>query len=103
MARETGDWEKLSGEALAYYAAGRREESDKALNDLIAYHQDDAAYQIAEAYAYRGDIDNAFQWMDRALRQRDPGSPELKSSPLMKSLRQDPRFAELLKKMRLPA
>ena len=103
MAKETGDWEKLSGEALAYYAAGRRAESDKALKELIAHHQDDGAYQIAEAYAYRGDIDNAFQWMDRALRQRDPGSPELKSSPLMKSLRQDPRFAELLKKMRLPA
>jgi TolB-like protein/DNA-binding winged helix-turn-helix (wHTH) protein/Tfp pilus assembly protein PilF len=102
-ARETGDWEKLSGEALACYAAGHREESDKALKELIAHHQDDGAYQIAEAYAYRGDIENAFHWMDRAFRQRDPGSPELKTSPLMKSLRQDPRFADLLKKMRLPA
>jgi len=103
IAKETGDWEKLSGEALAYYAAGRRAESDKALKELIAHHQDDGAFQVAEAYAYRGDIENAFHWMDRALRQRDPGSPELKSSPLMKSLRQDPRFSELLKKMRLPA
>jgi TolB-like protein/DNA-binding winged helix-turn-helix (wHTH) protein/Flp pilus assembly protein TadD len=103
MAKETGDWEKLSGEALAYYAAGRRAESDKALKELIADHQDDGAFQIAEVYAYRGDIENAFHWMDRALRQRDPGAPEMKSNPLMKSLRQDPRFAELLKKMRLPA
>ncbi|MCU1242126.1 MAG: Tetratricopeptide 2 repeat protein [Candidatus Acidoferrum typicum] len=103
MAKETGEWEKLSGEALAYYGAGRGEESENALKKLIATHQNDGAYQIAEAYAYRGDIENAFHWMDRAVRQRDPGAPEVKNSPLMKSLHQDPRFAELLKKMRLPA
>jgi TolB-like protein/DNA-binding winged helix-turn-helix (wHTH) protein/Flp pilus assembly protein TadD len=103
MESETGEWEKLSGEALAYYALGRREESDKALNKLIATHQNDSAYQIAEAYAYRGETDKAFEWLDRAYRQRDPGTPELKTGPLMKSLRRDPRYAELLKKMRLPA
>jgi tetratricopeptide (TPR) repeat protein len=102
MASETGAWEKLSGEALAYYALGRREESDKTLNKLIAMHQNDSAYQIAEVYAYRRETDKAFEWLDRAYRQRDPGTPELKIGPLMKSLRQDPRYAELLKKMRLP-
>ncbi len=102
MERETGEWEKLSGEALAYHALGRREESDKALKKLIASHQNDSAYQIAEAYAYRGETDKAFAWLERAYRQRDPGTPELKTGPLMRSLRQDPRYAELLKKMRLP-
>ncbi len=102
MERETGEWEKLSGEALAYHALGRREESDKALKKLIASHQNDSAYQIAEAYAYRGETDKAFAWLERAYRQRDPGTPELKTGPLMRSLRQDPRYAELVKKMRLP-
>ena len=102
MEKETGEWEKLSGEALAYYALGRREESDKALKKLIATDQNDAAFQIAEAYAYRGEVDNAFAWLDRSYRQRDPGTPEFKTDPLMKSLRQDPRYAALLKKMRLP-
>ena len=102
MQKETGEWEKLSGEALAYHALGRREESDKALKRLIATHQSDAAYQIAEAYAYRGEIDKAFAWLNRSYLQRDPGTPEFKTDPLMKSLRQDPRYAELLKKMRLP-
>jgi tetratricopeptide (TPR) repeat protein len=101
--KETGDWEKLSGESLAYYALGRREESDKALKRLIVTHQNDCAYQIAEVYAYRGEVDKAFEWLDRAYQQRDPGAPELKTSPLMKGLRQDARYAELLKKMRLPA
>jgi len=102
MEKETGEWEKLSGEVLAYHALGRREESDKALKKLIDTHQNDAAYQIAEAYAYRGEVDKAFAWLDRSFLQRDPGTPEFKTDPLMKSLRQDPRYAALLKKMRLP-
>jgi TolB-like protein/DNA-binding winged helix-turn-helix (wHTH) protein len=102
MEKETGEWERLSGEVLAYHTLGRREESDKTLKKLITTHQNDAAYQIAESYAYRGEVDNAFAWLDRSYRQRDPGTPEFKTDPLMKSLRQDPRFAELLTKMRLP-
>jgi TolB-like protein/DNA-binding winged helix-turn-helix (wHTH) protein/Flp pilus assembly protein TadD len=103
MEKEIGEWERLSGEALAYYALGRRAESDNALNKLIATHQDEAAFQIAEVYAFRGETDQAFAWLDRAYRQRDSGLPEMKTSPLMKSLLQDPRRAELLQKMRLPA
>ena len=102
MENETGEWEKLTGEPLAYYALGRREESDGALKQLIATYQNDCAFQIAEVYAYRGETDKAFEWLDRAYRQRDPGAPELKTDPLMRSLRQDQRYTELLKKMRLP-
>ena len=101
--QETGDWDKLSGEALAYAALGNRRKSDEALKKLIATHQDDAAYQIAEAYAFRGETEKAFQWMDRAIQQRDPGAPELQINPLMSSLRQDPRYPQLLKQMHLLA
>jgi TolB-like protein/DNA-binding winged helix-turn-helix (wHTH) protein/Flp pilus assembly protein TadD len=101
MEKETGEWEKLTGEVLAYHALGRRGESDKALKELIATHQNDAAYQIAEGYAYRGEVGKAFAWLDRAYQQRDPGTPEFKTDPLMKSLRPDPRYTELLKKMNL--
>jgi TolB-like protein/DNA-binding winged helix-turn-helix (wHTH) protein/Flp pilus assembly protein TadD len=102
MENETGEWEKLTGEPLAYYALGRREESDGALKKLITTYQNECAFQIAEVYAYRGETDKAFEWLDRAYRQRDPGTPELKTDPLMKSLHQDRRYTELLKKMRLP-
>jgi TolB-like protein/DNA-binding winged helix-turn-helix (wHTH) protein/Tfp pilus assembly protein PilF len=102
MENETGEWEKLTGEPLAYYTLGRLEESDGALKKLIATYQNDCAFQIGEVYAYRGETDKAFEWLDRAYRQRDPGTPELKTDPLMKGLRQDRRYIELLKKMRLP-
>jgi TolB-like protein/DNA-binding winged helix-turn-helix (wHTH) protein/Tfp pilus assembly protein PilF len=102
MENETGEWEKLTGEPLAYYTLGRLEESDGALKKLIATYQNDCAFQIGEVYAYRGETDKAFEWLDRAYRQRDSGTPELKTDPLMKGLRQDRRYIELLKKMRLP-
>jgi tetratricopeptide (TPR) repeat protein len=102
MDKETGEWEKLSGEALANEALGRRQESEKALRKLIATRQMECAYQIAEVYGFRGEADNAFRWLDRAVRQRDPGAPEFRTSPFMKGLRQDPRFAELSAKMNLP-
>src|SRR5262249_10716375 len=103
MEQETADWQRLTGEAEAYFALGRREAADGALKKLIATHQNDCAAQIAEVYAYRGEPEKAFEWLDRAYRQRDPGTPEFRNAPLMKNLRQDPRYAELLKKMRLPA
>ena len=100
--QETGDWEKTSGEALVYFSLGRTDDSDAALKKLIASHQNDCAFQIAEVYAQRRDSQKAFQWLDRALEQRDPGSFELKTNPLMKYLRSEPHYAELLSKMGLP-
>jgi serine/threonine-protein kinase len=60
------------------------------------------AYQIAEIYAWRGQKDQAFAWLDRAYAQRDGGLTSLKSDDLMASLRPDPRFNAFLRKMNLP-
>ncbi len=92
---------RLIGLPLVYYAAGQKREADAALADLTAKLSTDAAYQIAEAYAFRGDAGSAFQWLDRAFSQRDGGLTEIKGDPLMKSLEHDPRYPELMKKMRL--
>lgn len=102
MEKETGDWQKLSGQALAYYALGRRADSDNALKTLIATHQNDCAYQVTEVYAFRGENDQAFRWLARAIRQRDPGAPEIKTGLLVKELRQDPRYLQSLKQVHLP-
>ena len=102
MEQEPNEWGRFSGEVLAYRALGRQQDSDVALAQLVATHDNDAAYQIAETYAYRGESDKAFQWLERAYEQRDPGVPEIKIDPLLKSLRHDPRYTELLTKMRLP-
>jgi len=90
------------GEALVYHALARRQESDAALARLISQHSSDAAYQIAQVFAYRGEVDPAFQWLDRAYLQHDPGLMWFKTDLKFRGLRQDPRNAQLLKKLNLP-
>jgi serine/threonine protein kinase/Tfp pilus assembly protein PilF len=92
---------RLIGFPLVYHALGQKKEADAALADLIAQLPMDAAYQIAEAYAFRGDRYSAFHWLDRAFSQRDGGLTEIKGDPLMKNLEHDPRYLEFVKKMRL--
>jgi tetratricopeptide (TPR) repeat protein len=100
--KEPSEWGKFTGQALAYYALGREQDSNAALAGLIARYRTDAAYQIAQVYAYRGESGQSFEWLEHAYKQRDPGLPEINSDPLFKNLRHDPRYIELLKKMRLP-
>jgi eukaryotic-like serine/threonine-protein kinase len=90
------------GFAIVYYALGRRREADDALADTIKRFQNGAAFQIAEIYAFRGDADRAFEWLDRAYGQRDSGLTGLKNDPLLKNIEKDPRYAAFLKKMKLP-
>jgi serine/threonine protein kinase len=92
-------WQQL---ALAYYALGRKSESDRALAELVSTYTTTAAFQIAEVYANRGDVDAAFKWLERAYSQRDGGLTFVKGDPLLASLERDQRYVAFLKKMGLP-
>jgi len=100
--KEPSDWGKLTGQILVYRALGREQDSSAALATLIAKHDTESAYQIARGYAFRGESDRSFEWLERAYKQRDSGLPDIKTDPLLKNLRHDPRYTELLRKMRLP-
>ena len=102
IAKEPGELWKLTGEGLVYWALGRTRDSNAALAELTAKHESDAAYQIAQVYAFRGESDQSFAWLERAYKQRDAGLTVIKIDPLLKNLRHDPRYTELLKKMHLP-
>jgi eukaryotic-like serine/threonine-protein kinase len=100
--RESDPLLRLYGLALAYYAAGRKKDSDTAVAELIDKGSEDAGFQIAEIYAFRAETDRAFEWLERAYAQRDGGLAEIKGDPLLRTLEPDPRYAAFLKKMRLP-
>jgi len=87
--------------SCARWAQKRGQESDAALNELIKNEAETAAFQIAEAYAYRGDKDRAFEWLERARRQRDPGLGNLRKDPLLENLYGDPRWNAFLRTMGL--
>ena len=93
---------RLQDLALAYDALGQKQESDRALTELISKYKAGAAFQVAEVYAFRGEVDAAFAWLERAYAQRDGGLTFTKGDPLLASLERDPRYAAFLKKMRLP-
>jgi TolB-like protein len=101
MQREPNDGYRLGGLALVYWALGRRSESDAALNSLTQKFASSDAYGIAAVHAYRGEIDEAFLWLDRAYRGHVYGMLDLKTDPLLRNLHGDPRFQALLSRMRL--
>jgi len=90
--------------AIAYHALGRKKESDAALSELITKYHGMGACEIATAYAFRNQPDEAFEWLERAYAQRDSGlmGNSIKVDPLLKNLHSDPRFAAFLKKLNLP-
>jgi TolB-like protein/predicted Zn-dependent protease len=92
---------RLTGIALAEHTLGHDRQSQQALDELIAKAAAQAAYQIAEIYAWRGDLDQAFAWLDRAYQQRDPGLTDIKIDPPFAALHRDARFGALLARMHL--
>src|SRR5215469_7311794 len=93
---------RLSGIAMAECTLHHANESQRAFKEAIAKTANESAYQIAEAYAWCGEKDQAFQWLERAYRQRDAGLSEITWDSLLASLRDDPRFTALLHKMNFP-
>jgi TolB-like protein/Flp pilus assembly protein TadD len=87
---------------MAEFSLGHATESQQAIDELIAKHTKETAFQIAEAYAWRGEKDKAFEWLERAYRQRDGGLSSIKLDPPFDRLRQDPRYQSLLHKINLP-
>jgi TolB-like protein/Tfp pilus assembly protein PilF len=91
-----------AGIAMAQHTLGHPDASKQALDPLIARYANAAAYQIAEVYAWRGEKDRALQWLERAYQQRDGGMAQIKTDLLLASVRDDARFAALLRKLQLP-
>jgi hypothetical protein len=73
-----------------------------ALAWLLKNDSDDGAMQIAAVYAQRKQADEAFRWLEHALDTHDPGVTELYATSCLNVLHDDPRFAELAKKIGLP-
>jgi adenylate cyclase len=99
--KDAADWARLLIVSCARWAQKRVPESDAALSELVAANSETAAYQIAEAYGYRNDKDRAFEWLERARRQRDAGLPDLRTDTLLRNLHEDPRWDAFLRKMGL--
>ena len=99
--RATAEVFRHQGAALADHDLGHAKEAQQSLNELISKSATTGAYQIAEVYAWWGNKDQAFQWLERAYAQHDGGLTIVKVDPLLRSIRTDSRYAVLLRKMTL--
>jgi serine/threonine-protein kinase len=88
--------------ALAYRKLGLHAEAQTALSKIQDMQGDAAAYQYSTIYAQWGDTPKALEWLEAALRLRDPGLSLLKTDPLMTPLRNEPRYQVVERELKFP-
>jgi TolB-like protein/DNA-binding winged helix-turn-helix (wHTH) protein/Flp pilus assembly protein TadD len=92
---------RINGSAMAYFALGAKVESDAALAQMIKNYPY-IPFGVATIYAFRGESDKAFEWLDRGYEQKDQFLYRIKIAPEFDGLHDDPRYKAFLKKMNLP-
>jgi tetratricopeptide (TPR) repeat protein len=97
--REPSQTWRAIGLPLALHAVGDNAKSYAALATLIEKYEKGAAFNIAYVYAYRGEADQAFAWLDKAVAIQDPGLSGVAVEPLFANLKNDPRWLPFLRKI----
>jgi TolB-like protein/thioredoxin-like negative regulator of GroEL len=90
--------------ARCYASAGRSEDAQVILRDILTSAKGDylPSQEVAAVYAALGEKERAFEWLERAYEERTTWMVYLGTSPQFDSLRSDPRFADLLRRVGLP-
>jgi TolB-like protein/Flp pilus assembly protein TadD len=98
MRREPDMPSRLDGVAMAAHTLGRASESDAALQEAIAGHARNQAAWIALVFAWRGEPDRAFEWLERAVTDQEPIT-WIALEPMFATLHRDPRWLPLLRRI----
>ena len=106
QAERREDW-RLAGLAMALFdqdrqnpntaAAGKA--SELVLAELLDKYSGNMTYNIGYVYAYLGDADSAFEWLEKAYQVEDAGLGEILMQPLFDGLHDDPRWLAFLRKL----
>lgn len=92
----------LYGKCKAVYAQEDRKEADRLLNQFLTEWSGEAWPNVAEVYAFRGEKNQAFKWLDLALENKDITLLEILNFPSMQNLWGDPRWNAFINKLGLP-
>ncbi len=93
-------WQKAMS-AIVLHSLGRHDEERQMQQYMIDNSSDMWAFAIAMTFAWHGDPDTAFEWLDVAYDQRDPYMSQLIFNPWLANLHDDPRWEKILEKMEL--
>jgi len=89
------------GMAIVQHALGDDGASEFWLQEFITCCAAEGAFQIAYVYAFRGEIDLAFDWLEQAYDNRDGGLGRVLTHPMLANLYGDPRWEAFIDKMGL--
>jgi len=93
---------RLIHTAMAQHTLGHARESQQALDTLIGRYADAIPLAVAAVYVWRGELDQAFAWFERAYARHDNGLAHIHDFDMVStSLHRDPRFQDLLRRMGL--
>jgi serine/threonine-protein kinase len=93
-----------AGLGHVYAVSGKKDEAEAVLNRLkqLSAHEYVSAVSIALIYSGLGEKDQAFAWLEEGYKERSFQMQGLKKEPRWDSLRSDPRFQDLLRRIGLP-
>ena len=91
-----------SGIAMAEHTLGDARASQAALDELESKYAAGFLFQIAQVHAWRGHREAAFAALERACAQRDTGIARLRGDLILDRLKDDPRYAALVRKIGFP-
>jgi TolB-like protein len=98
MDKETRDGFRLAGRTMVLHAMGKTDAAASELEALIALGER-WTYEIAQAHAYLGHVDESFEWMDRAIERRDQSLTTITVDPFIDNMREDPRYDEVISRL----
>ncbi len=99
--RETSRGWRLAGLAFVHHSLRNTKQSGDALAALIEDYSEYWPYHIAAAKAWRGDINGAFEYLERAHRARDASLSDIAVDQLFAGIRNDARWLPLMRKLGL--
>jgi tetratricopeptide (TPR) repeat protein len=97
--RENNEAWRMYGLPMVYCALGRKADADATFNAVIAKYEKEGPINIAYDYAFCGDSDKAFEWLDKAVAYQDPGLGDIVTENLFDKIHSDPRWLPFLRKI----
>jgi len=92
---------KPFGMALVYFTLGNEANAQAFIDEFLDSYAQEYPVSVAAIYAWRGENDAAFEWMERGLEQRSADVVYILSAPLLIKLRNDPRYSVFVEKLGL--
>ncbi|MBT8182463.1 MAG: tetratricopeptide repeat protein [Eudoraea sp.] len=92
----------LYGRNFILYAMGRKTEADKLFTEFLEKYSATDPANTADLYAFRGNYDQSFKWLNKALEAKDPVLLEALTYPTFKAMYSDTRWKDFIHKIGLP-